>query len=134
MSRGAARMRSRLGDIRGSLVSPHIAEPVIGRAFARPVGSCGLLLAHRRRTSSSKRIARNRWKVAPRSCSRRCRCGHHAISAGQYGPQSPELAILVGDDLAADFFEKDAVAARAEAGSRRLRTPDVFEFGIRMAA
>jgi hypothetical protein len=21
---------------------PHIAEPVIGRAFARPVGSCGL--------------------------------------------------------------------------------------------
>jgi hypothetical protein len=24
-------------------VVPHIAEPVIGRAFARPVGSCGLL-------------------------------------------------------------------------------------------
>ena len=23
-------------------VDPHIAEPVIGRAFARPVGSCGL--------------------------------------------------------------------------------------------
>ena len=25
------------------ILIPHIAEPVIGRAFARPVGSCGLL-------------------------------------------------------------------------------------------
>ena len=29
-------------DIRGCGSCPHIAEPVIGRAFARPVGSSGL--------------------------------------------------------------------------------------------
>jgi hypothetical protein len=31
-------------------LSPHIAEPVIGRAFARPVGSCGLLAQPRSET------------------------------------------------------------------------------------
>jgi hypothetical protein len=35
---------ARMSEARSGFVtrSPHIVEPVIGRAFARPVGSCGL--------------------------------------------------------------------------------------------
>src|ERR1700722_770527 len=40
---------------------PHVAEPVIGRAFARPVGSRGLLASSISRVISSGREISERW-------------------------------------------------------------------------
>jgi hypothetical protein len=88
-SRGA----DRLHDIRGGVrVVPDVAEPVIGRAFARPVGSSGLLAGLVRRRARIRLSARTRLAVvAPVSLGRR-------IVGAELGAEHDQgsLARLVG--------------------------------------